>query len=375
MNTNMIPATFMRGGSSKGLFFNASDLPSSQNDRDQIFLNSMGSPDTYGRQLDGMGGGLSSLSKAVIIEPSKRKGADIDYTFAQVSVDLPIVDYSATCGNLSAAVGPFAIDAGMVKSTESMTLVRVFNTNLKHFFHANIPTRGGKFKPDGDYEICGVSGAGSKICLDYIAPGGSTTGNLLPTGKTYEILEIPGEGQFVVSIVDAGTLTIFLDSKSFDLTNTESISVLESNTNLMETLEKIRRVVGVHLGISTSEQDCPLGTPKICLVSKPENFKSISGLKINKADSDISARYLSMGKVHRVLPATGAMCLGVASLIEGTICNNMLLMEKKDIRISNPSGVLTISPEVTQEPEGWSVKNIRVYRTARTLMVGHVVLP
>ena len=294
MNQRSIPATFMRGGSSKGLFFNSRDLPPLQKERDQIFLDALGSPDIHGRQLNGMGGGLSSVSKAVVIKPSKRDDADIDYTFAQVSVNLPIVDFSATCGNLSSAVGPYAIDSGMFEATGLITVVKVFNTNLKQNFHAHIPTKKGKFEPNGDFSICGVSGMGSKICLDYIAPGGSVTGSLLPTGKVSETLQVAGEGSFRVSIVDAGTLTVFVDSKSFDLNNDEEITALENNSKIMGTLEKIRQTTSMKLGLSDSEKDCSLGTPKICLVGKPVDYISISGRNVQATEADISARYLSL---------------------------------------------------------------------------------
>ncbi len=375
MNQKSIPATFMRGGSSKGLFFDANDLPLDYKNRNKIFLEALGSPDIYGRQLNGMGGGLSSVSKVVIINKSIREDADIDYTFAQVAVRQPKIDYSTTCGNLSAAVGPFAIDSGIINAPKKNIPIRVFNTNLKHIFHAYIPTRNKMFEPNGNFSMCGVSGKGSKVCLDYINPGGTTTGKLFPTGKPTDILEVPDKGPFKVTMIDASAASVFISSQDFTLNNSEDIFELEQKDALMNTLEQIRRAAGVAMGISKTMNECPLGTPKICLISEPTDFKSLSGETILSKHFDISARFISMGQIHRVLPVTGAMSIAAASQITGTICNLLSKNSDEEINIGNPSGVLPVAAKVINQDNKWLIKNITVYRTARALMTGSVLIP
>jgi len=370
-----IPAVFMRGGTSKGLFFKINDLPISKEKRANIFLNAMGSPDSYGRQLNGMGGGVSSVSKAVIVNKSNRNDADLDYTFAQIAINKPIVDYSTTCGNLSAAVGPFAIDTGILKPNKSPVKIRIFNTNLKQIFHAYIPTNNGKFEPQGNYSIPGVTGTGSKIRLDYLTPGGSTTGKLLPTGCIIEKLNVPGEGCFEVSMVDASAASVFIDSSKFSLTNSESVIEVQSNKALMTTLEKIRRMASVAMGLSSTPENAALGTPKICLVSKPIKFNTLSGSQINKSQTNLIARYISIGQVHLALPITGAMCLAAASCISGSICHRVASNLKDNINLGNPSGIIPVRASVTFKANKWHAETITVYRTARALMRGEILIP
>ena len=369
-----IPAVFMRGGTSKGLFFKSEDLPASKTDRDAIFISALGSPDPYGRQLNGMGGGVSSVSKAVIIKLSDRDDADLDYTFVQIAIKKSIADYSSNCGNLSSAVGPFAIEEGMIKAKNERTLVRVFNTNLQCIFHARIPTIKKTFSPDGEFSIPGVSGTGSKIELNYLNPGGSSTGKLLPTGNVIETLEIPKIGDFEVSIIDASAATVFINSNTLNLTCKESIEELERNKNLMTTLEKIRQAASVRMGLTSIQETAPLGVPKICIVSSSSKFKTLSGCSIYKEDSNLFARYVSIGQIHRALPLTGAMCIAIASQIKGTICYNLSTATSEKIKISNPSGVLPVTANVTGKGNEWLAHDVTVYRTARTLMSGKVFI-
>jgi len=375
MTQKRLPAVFMRGGSSKGVFFKLDDLPFPNDVRDQILLDAIGSPDIYGRQLNGMGGGVSSVSKAVILNVSERDDADIDYTFAQVAVDQPIVDFSTTCGNLSSAVGPYAIDNDMIEATGEMTLVRVFNTNLQQVYHARIPTRGGRFWEAGDFTIPGVSGTGSKIGLDYLSPGGAATGKLLPSGKVIDTVTLPGDGGFEISCVDASTAGVFVAAERFGLKGTETVAELEADRDLMGLLDRLRREAAVLMGMAATPEDTPLGTPKICMVATPQNYTTLAGETVAPENFHIAARFLSMGQVHRVLPLTGAMCLGVASLIEGTIAHQYCKPADGDLLLANPSGVLPVDATVSNASGEWVADKVTVYRTARAMMEGMVLVP
>ena len=370
-----IPAVFMRGGSSKGVFFKTDDMNVEASERDRILLHALGSPDSYGRQLNGMGGGVSSVSKAVFINPSSRDDADVDYTFAQVSIDQPVVDFSTTCGNLSSAVGPFAIDTGLVEATGETTLVRVFNTNLERIYHAHIPTRNGRFDEVGEFSIPGVSGTGSKIGLDYLSPGGASTGELLPTGKAMESIELEDGRVFDVSCVDSSTACVFVSAENFGLTGAESVSEIEGNAEIMATLDQLRHRAGILMGLADSAQNVPLGTPKICLVAEPRAYQTLGGEQVSVDTPHIAARFLSMGQVHRVLPLTGAMCLGTACLIEGTIPRKYCRPSQGELLLANPSGVLPVKADVSQRGGDWVADKVTVYRTARALMDGVVLVP
>ncbi len=379
MTQKRIPAVFMRGGSSKGVFFKTEDMRVDGEERDRILLHALGSPDRYGRQLNGMGGGVSSVSKAVFINPSARDDADVDYTFAQVAIDQPVVDFSTTCGNLSSAVGPFAIDTGMVRADGEMTLVRVFNTNLKSVYHAHIPTRNGRFDESGDFSIPGVSGTGSKIGLDYLSPGGASTGRLLPTGSVVDVITLDDSGdfsgEFQVSCVDSSTAGVFVAASRFGLTGAETVTEIEENPAIMETLDKLRRKAGVLMGMANSTDDIPLGTPKICLVAEPADYQTLAGETKSANDAHVAARFLSMGQVHRVLPLTGAMCLGTACKISGTVAASLCRAADGDLALANPSGVLPVKAEVTDRSGEWVVDKVTVYRTARAMMEGAVLVP
>jgi 2-methylaconitate cis-trans-isomerase PrpF len=370
-----IPAVFMRGGSSKGVFFKPEDMQVNDTERDRILLHALGSPDAYGRQLNGLGGGVSSVSKAVFINPSLRDDADVDYTFAQVAIDQPIVDYSTTCGNLSSAVGPFAIDNGMLAATGATTLVRVFNTNLGRIYHAHVPTIDGRFNEQGDFSIPGVSGTGSKIGLDYLSPGGASTGSLLPTGNVIDVISLENHGDYEVSCIDSSTACIFVSAGRFGLDGSESVEKIESNHDIMDTLEQLRRQGAVLMGLSKNPEEAALGTPKICLVAEPKDYKSLAGELISADLVHIAARFLSMGQVHRVLPLTGAMCLGTACQIEGAVASQLCRPAEGDLQLANPSGVLPVDADVRLDDGQWNVNKVTVYRTARAMMEGAVLVP
>ena len=375
MTQRAFNAVFMRGGTSKGVFFRFDDLPDDLAARDQIFVHALGSPDPYGRQLNGMGGGVSSLSKAVIVGPSTKDGADVDYTFAQVVIDEPVVDYSATCGNLSSAIGPFAVDQGLVGAKNGQQTVRVHNTNTGKIYHATFLVSEGAFDPVGDFEIPGVGGSGSKIRLDYLEPGGATTGELLPSGNAIDVLNVPGLGEVEVSAVDASNAVVFVSADRLGKTATETVDELEADHTFMDALESIRRVAGVKMGLAETPEDVPLGNPKIGIVSKPAESVSLDGNVLSPDNMDITARIVSMGQVHRALPLTGAMCLGVACRIPGSIPYMICGLQTDDIRIANPSGIIPVDADVNVSNENVFAKSCTVYRTARPLMAGQVLVP
>ncbi len=370
-----IPAVFMRGGSSKGVFFIANDLPLERAQQNSIFLQALGSPDIYGRQLNGMGGGVSSLSKVVVLSKSTSPNIDIEYNFAQVSVGTSDVDYSTTCGNLSSAVGPFSIDNGLVQATGKMTLVRVRSVNTGKIYHAHIPTIDGKFDEQGSFTIPGVSGSGSQIRLDYLDPGGATTGYLLPTGNVIDIIHLKGEDPIEVSIVDACTGQVIVTMEQFGLSGDEQVDELESNKKLMALLDRLRRACGVLMGLASSPEGIPLGNPRIALIAPLTPYKTLAGQSIKSGDAHLSARITSMEQIHRAMPLTGAMSLGVACQIEGSVANNLISGAAGDLLFANPSGVLPVNAKVVFESGKWVAKSVTVHRTARALMEGNILIP
>ncbi len=370
-----IPAVFMRGGSSKGVFFKADDLPQDRNQKDRIFLKTLGSPDAYGRQLNGMGGGVSSLSKAVILSKSTSPDIDIEYNFAQIAVGAKDVDYSTTCGNLSSAVGPFAIDHGLIEATGDMTRVRVRSVNTGKTYHAYVPTLNGCFNEHGSFDIPGVSGTGSQIRLDYLDPGGATTGALLPTGNVRDIIQLDGEAPIEVSIVDASTGQIVVAAERFGLSGAEQVDELEANKKLMALLDRLRRACGVLMGLATSPDQVPLGNPRIALIAPLIPYQTLAGETVQPDAAHLSARITSMGQIHRVMPLTGAMCLGVACRIKGSVAYEHVGEASDDLLFANPSGVLPVDADVQLLGAHWVAKSVTVYRTARALMEGFVLVP
>jgi 2-methylaconitate isomerase len=376
MDQAFIPAIFMRGGSSKGVFFHARDLPTERAARDAIFLSVLGSPDPYGRQLDGMGGGISSLSKAVIIGPPTHPDADVDYLFAQVAVDKPIVDWSSNCGNLSSAVGPFAVDEGLVRVADGEALVRIHQVNTKRIIHARFPVRGGKAVTAGDFTMAGVSGAGARIRLDFLAPGGGATGRLLPTGNPQDTLHHEGR-VYAVSLIDAANACVFLDARDLGLTGTESPDAIEANPARMVLLDALRRKAGVMMGLAATPDAVGLALPKIAVVAPPAAYHALDGAGLTADSHDITVRMISMERAHRAVPLTGAMCLGVASRIPGSLPHRLAGPPARmdETRVANPSGILSVGAEVQETGAGWHAESAVVYRSARRLMQGAVAVP
>jgi 2-methylaconitate cis-trans-isomerase PrpF len=376
MDQAFIPAIFMRGGSSKGVFFHARDLPAERAARDAIFLSVLGSPDPYGRQLDGMGGGISSLSKAVIIGPPTHPDADVDYLFAQVAVDKPVVDWSSNCGNLSSAVGPFAVDEGLVRVADGEALVRIHQVNTKRIIHARFPVRGGKAVTAGDFTMAGVAGSGARIRLDFLAPGGGATGRLLPTGNALDTLHHEGRA-FAASLIDAANACVFLDARDLRMTGTESPDAIEADPARMALFDALRRKAGVMMELAATAEAVGLALPKIAVVAPPADYHALDGAGFTADTHDIAVRMISMERAHRAVPLTGAMCLGVASRIPGSVPHLLAGPPARadETRVANPSGILSVGAEVREGAEGWFAESAVVYRSARRLMQGAVAVP
>jgi 2-methylaconitate cis-trans-isomerase PrpF len=372
-----IPAVFMRGGTSNAIVFNAKDLPRDRAEWDAIFIAAIGSPDPYGRQLDGMGGGISSLSKVCVIGPPTRPDADVDYTFAQVSVKEAKVDYSGNCGNMSSAMGPYAIDEGIVGVSGKDALVRVHNTNTRKIIWSRFAIDEGLSAVDGDLAIPGVSGTGSPVRLEFRDPGGATTGKLLPTGRVAEVLEVPGHGRFTVSMIDAANACCFVRADELGITGTEMPEALDANTDLLERLAAIRLAASVAMGIASNYEEARAKrvVPFIGFVSGPQDAVTLTGEKLAAGDVDLTGRIISNGQPHRALPLTGSLCMAVASRLEGSMVHAVTRRSgdaEAPIRIAMPSGVLTVAATVRRDGEAWHAEQGAFYRTQRRLFDGYV---
>ena len=373
-----LPAVFMRGGTSRAVMFHAKDLPE-RSAWDPLFLAAMGSPDPNGRQLNGMGGGISSLSKVCILAPSARDDADVDYTFAQVQIREAAVDYRGNCGNMSSAVGPFAVDEGIVRPNGETAVVRIFNTNTKKIIRSTFPLHDGRAATDGGMAIPGVAGLGAPVKLDFLTPGGATTGKLLPTGHVTDQLDVPGLGQIEVSMVDAANACVFVRARDLGLTGRELPEALDANVELLAMLQNIRRAASVAMGIARDEAEARTinGVPIIGFVAPPMDSPTLSGETISASQIDLTARFLSNGQPHRALPLTASLCTAVAARIEGTVVNQVLGADATgSIRIGMPSGILTVDADVARGTDGgWVAHGGTFYRTARRLFDGRIYVP
>jgi len=374
-----LPAVFMRGGTSNAVVFNEQDLPQDRALWDDIFLAAIGSPDPNGRQLDGMGGGVSSLSKVCVVGPPTRADADIDYTFAQVQVKEAKVDYGANCGNMSSAMGPFAVDEGLVKVSGREALVRIHNTNTRKIIHALFSIDDGMAAVDGDLAIPGVSGTGSPVKLEFRDPGGATTGKLLPTGNVVDTLDVPGVGKIRASMVDAANATVWIDAKDIGLTGIELPEPLEANAAIMQKLSAIRIAASVAMGITSNAEEAARkkSVPFIGFVSAAQDATMLSGEAIVAADIDLTGRVISNGQPHRALPLTVSLCMAVAARIEGSVVNAVLRKggdAEAPIRIGMPSGILTVAATVKQQDGRWHAEQGAFYRTQRRMFEGQVLV-
>ncbi len=377
MNQCKLPAVFMRGGTSNAIVFHAKDLPRDRAAWDEIFLAAIGSPDPYGRQLDGMGGGVSSVSKVCVVGPPTRPDADIDYTFAQVQVKKAEVDYSANCGNMSSAMGPFAVDEALFKVSGNEAVVRIHNTNTKKIIQARFNMDDGLSEVDGDLAIPGVSGTGSPVRLEFLQPGGATTGKLLPTGNVTDVLDVPGVGRLTVSMVDAANATVFVRAADLGLTGTEQPDALEANTAIMQKLAAIRAQAAVAMGITKTAEEALKkgGVPFVGFVAGPQDAATLTGETLKENDIDLTARMLSNGQPHRALPLTVTLCTAVAARIEGSVVHAAARVtsdKNAPIRTAMPSGILTVAADVRLKDGQWHAEQGAFYRTQRRLFEGYV---
>lgn len=377
MEQERLRAAFYRGGTSKAVVFNGVDLPSDRAQRDRIFLHVLGSPDPYGRQLDGLGGGISSLSKVVIVEPSARADADVDYTFVQIAVSAPVADYGSACGNMSSCVGPFAVDEGMVAVDPKArdVLVRIHNTNTGQIYHAHFPVSGGKPVEAGTFEIPGVASTGARIAIDFLDPGGAATGRLLPSGLAQDQIDVAGIGTLSVSFVDAANPVVFVRASDMGCTGAEAPQDLDADLGLMERMDAVRRAGAVAMGMANSPEEAKLSNPKVAMVGAPLAFTALDDRHYEPDTHDIAVRLISMGNFHRAITLTGGMCVAVAAQIPGTIVDELSTASGPSLRIGNPSGVLPVSAKVEIDEGAARAISAGTFRTQRRIMEGAVLYP
>ncbi len=369
----VFPCTIMRGGTSKGIFLMEEDLPRDPNLRDRIILAIFGSPDI--RQIDGLGGADSLTSKLALISPSKKKDRDVNYTFGAVGIDKPFVDYLANCGNISSAVGPFAIDRGLVKPEEPMTTVKIFNTNTQKMILAKVPVKKGKVISEGDYAIAGVPGTGAKIELSFMDPGGAATGRLIPTGNVMDEIILDTGEKFRVSIVDAGNPTAFVRAEDLGLKGVELPATFDLDTERKMRLEAIRKKVGDLIGVSGNPS-----IPKIAFVASSQDFNTSTGSEIRKDEIDIVARVMAMGKMHKAFAITAGIPTAAAAVIPGSIVQEVIGSTQgetivKKVTIGHPSGKFEVEAEARREGDQVRILRCTVGRTARKIMEGRVYIP
>ena len=364
------PCTIMRGGTSKGIFLRDKDLPEDSVLRDRIILAIFGSPDI--RQIDGLGGADSLTSKLAIISPAREPDRDINYTFGAVGIDKPFVDYSANCGNISSAVGPYAVDKGLVKAVEPFTVVRIYNTNTKKMIHAKVPVKRGRFAPDGDYAIDGCPGTGARIELSFMDPAGATTGRLFPTGNVVDELTLESGEKYTATIVDAGNPTAFVRAAELNLRGDELPVEFDKDTAARAKLEAIRKKVGERMGIPVSQS-----IPKIAFIAAAQDFRTVTGETIGKGSVSLLARVMAMGKMHKTFAITAGIPAAIGAVIPGSVVNRTAAegspsSAEKTIVIGHPSGVMDVKVDARFGEEGPSIISCTVGRTARRIMDGRV---
>ncbi|WP_346350503.1 2-methylaconitate cis-trans isomerase PrpF [Oceanimonas sp. AH20CE76] len=376
-----IPATYMRGGTSKGVFFNLTDLPPAAQvpgeARDKLLLRVIGSPDPYGKHTDGMGGATSSTSKTVIVSKSQQPDHDVDYLFGQVSIDQPFVDWSGNCGNLSAAVGPFAIHAGLVERVpqNGMATVRVWQANIGKTLLVHVPMHNGEVQETGDFALDGVTFPAAEIEVDFMAPG---EGAMFPTGNLVDKLDVPGIGTLDATLINAGIPTIFINANSVGFTGTELQPAINDNAGTLALFERIRAAGAVKMGLINSPEQAASRqhTPKVAFVSGPAAYVASSGKTVQKTDIDVLVRALSMGKLHHAMMGTAAVAIAAAACVPGTLVNQAAGGgERESVTFGHPSGILRVGASAQHTEQGWMVEKVTMSRSARILMEGVVRVP
>ena len=377
-----IQAVYMRGGTSKGVFFHNDWLPKDAAVRDRILMRVIGSPDPYGQQIDGMGGATSSTSKVVIVGPSSRADCDVDYRFGQVAIDRAMVDWSGNCGNLTSAVGPFAIAQGLVDAPrDGIATVRIWQANISAKIIAHVPMKNGEVVEDGDFELDGVAFPAAEIKIEFLDPSGDGEedgGGMFPTGNAVDVLDVPGVGPVELTMINAGNPAIFVDAATLGLKGNELQRDINSNGELLEKVEAIRSHAAVRMGLSKSADEATRlrpHTPKLAFVAKPTGYLASSGKEIDPATLDINARIFSMGKLHHAMTGTGAVAIAVAAAIPGTLVNRLVPESNGAVRFGHPSGSLAVGAEAEQKDGNWKVTKAVMSRSARRLMEGAVLVP
>ncbi|MDG9949912.1 2-methylaconitate cis-trans isomerase PrpF [Acinetobacter ursingii] len=383
-----IPATYMRGGTSKGVFFKLDDLPESAQvagqARDQLLLRVIGSPDPYGKQIDGMGGATSSTSKTVILSKSTQPEHDLDYLFGQVSIDQPFVDWSGNCGNLTAAVGSFAISHGLVEPSRipenGICTVRIWQKNIEKTIIAHVPITNGQVQETGDFELDGVTFPAAEVQIEFLDPAddGGEGGDMFPTGNVVDTLDVPEVGSFQATFINAGIPTIFLNAHDLGYTGTELQDAINGDAQALTRFEKIRAYGAVQMGLisDVSQAAARQHTPKIAFVAPASTYQSSSGKTVQAQDVDLLVRALSMGKLHHAMMGTAAVAIGTAAAIPGTLVNLAAGGGAREaVRFGHPSGSLRVGAQAEQQGEKWVVKKAIMSRSARVLMEGWVRVP
>ena len=368
-----IPVSILRGGTSKGVYILETDLPANKEEWEPILLRLMGSPDK--KQIDGLGGSQSVTSKVAIIKKSDRDDADVDYTFAQVSVDKPLVSYKGNCGNISSGVGPFAIEKGLIEAKGEITPVRIYNTNTDKIIVADVVTKDGQVVYAGDFYIAGVPGTASPIKLKFVEPAGTLGKGLLPTGNAVDILEVPGYGNVEVSIVDAANPLVFVKAKNLGLSGAELPEDLNADAQKLDLLEAVRGLAAVKLGLiedyTRSAWETP-GIPKMTFVAEPAAYTTAEGKELVAGDVDLLSRMMSMQKTHPSYAMTGAMCTAAAAVVPGSVVNQVLSpnADTQFIRIGHPSGVLECGVDYEENGTCPRIFDAFGFRTANLLLDG-----
>jgi probable AcnD-accessory protein PrpF len=384
MTQSRIPAVYMRGGTSKGVFFRKEDLPSDPATRDRLLLRVIGSPDPYGKQIDGMGGATSSTSKVVILSKSARPDCDVDYLFGQVAIDRPVIDWSGNCGNLTSAVGPFAISEGLVAAPrDGKAVVRIWQANIGRRIIAHVPMADGEVVEEGAFELDGVTFPAAEIAIEFLDPGGGDEdemGAMFPTGRIVDLLDVPGVGRIEATLINAGNPTVFVDAVSLGLKGTELQEAVNGDAALLERCERVRAQGAVAMGIAKDVGEASalrLHTPKIAFVSPPQSYTASDGKAVPAADIGITVRIFSMGKLHHAMTGTGAVAIAVAAAIPGTVVQRSLRPGSDPARtvFGHPSGTLAVGAQAVQRDGEWTVTKAVMSRSARRLMEGWVRVP
>ncbi len=381
-----VRATYMRGGSSKGVFFEVGDLPADVARRDALLMRVIGSPDPYGKQTDGMGAATSSSSKVVLVSRSTRADCDVDYLFGQVDIEQPRIDWTGNCGNLTTAVGPFAIARSLVNApADGVAVVRIWQANIGKVIAAHVPMAGGTVQELGDFELDGVAFPAAQVRLDFLAPGGdgsSAEESLLPTGRVVDVLSVDGVGRFDVTYINAGNPTIFLRASDLGLTGKELQPEVNGDAALLARIEAVRAAGAVAMGLATTAAQATAtrpGTPKIAWVAPPADYVASSGKAVPAQALDLLVRIVSMGKLHHAITGTGAVAVGAAAAVEGSIVAQALrpgVVAGQDVRMGHTSGALAVGAKAEHTRErGWVISQVSLSRSARRLMEGVVLVP